>query len=296
MRQQMATTERTEIEQELLEVGKLKPKTYPNRQDELADILRAIEKVPNKEFDTISDGAANWYNAAADAMNEHEDLPDFDQFEGSADEDDEETSDDHDHEADEAEADTDDEDDDDNSESEDPEGDEDNDDDDDEVNEGSVEEDEADEAPPPKTKKRVSKESEDIAAEAEAKTKKKAKKAATKQVADEYTLERDPQDDDEDEKPKKPKKPAVAKTPYDRLSGAKDKFGLYDGTQASKAAHLYEQGATVKHVSSVLGGKHRNVLTRLAEFGHRVEKLEGGVYKVTHKDNLNAPAKKSKKK
>jgi hypothetical protein len=284
------TTERSEVEQELLDVTKLKAKDYPNRQDELAAILRAADKIEDKVFDTLSNEAAEWYNAAADAFNNHDDLPDFDE------DDDEDTSDDHDHEADEAEADTDDEDDDDNSESEDPEGDEDNDDDDDEVNEGSVEEDEADEAPPPKTKKRVSKESEDIAAEAEAKTKKKAKKAATKQVADEYTLERDPQDDDEDEKPKKPKKPAVAKTPYDRLSGAKDKFGLYDGTQASKAAHLYEQGATVKHVSSVLGGKHRNVLTRLAEFGHRVEKLEGGVYKVTHKDNLNAPAKKSKKK
>jgi len=286
MRQQMAATKDQTIEDELLEVSKLKAKDYPNRQDELAAILRAMEKVPNKEFDTLSNEAANWYNAAADAINDNQDIPEFDKFEG-------ETSDDHDHEADEADSDSED----DDIEGEDDESDPDDeaesdpDEDQDEVNEGSVEEDE-DEPPPPKKtkpKKRVSQEAQDVEAEAKPK---KGKKAAAKQADDEDSSEPDAQDEDETPKKPKPKGRKIEKTPYDRLSGAKDKFGLYDGTQTSKAAHLYEQGATVKHVSDVLGGKHRNVLKKLEEFGHRVEKLEGGVYKVTHRDLVPKKAKK----
>lgn len=314
MAKNIETTERTEIEEELLEVSKLKARDYPNRQDELAAILRAMEHVPNKEFDTISNGAANWYNAAADAMNAHEDLPDFDKFtDKSSDEDEEDTSDDHDHEGAEADSDAEDEDSDSGDDESDPddeaETDPDEDQDEDEVNEGSVEEDEADEEAPPSKKakkkapapakgKREVDAADDSGADEvdDTKTPKKKSSSRISQEAQDIAAEAE-----EESKPKKPKlrrkSNADIKTPYDRLSGAKDKWGLYEGTQTSKAAALYEQGCTVKHVTDVLGGKHRNVLTKLAEFGHRVEKLPGGVYKVTHKDNAQDPKpKKAKKK
>jgi hypothetical protein len=315
-------SDRTEVEQELMDASKFKSKNYPDRQDELAALVRACERMPDAAFDTLSDGAAEWYNKAATAMNEHEDIPDFEEPES----DDEETSDDTDHEADEAAED--------DSEG-DSEGDEDEDaDDSSDVNEGSIEEDEADESEPPKKKKsaKVSEESqrEDDEEPAQKPKGKQPSKSKKPMVSDdsEGTDESDtegtpkkgrgrpkkaagkvveptpePKDTDDGDgdtpAPKQPKAPrgkgGHTITPYDNLTGEKDRFGLFIGTKTQQAVALYEKGATCKQVEMELAGRHRNILKRLALDGHRVEKLEGGVYKVTHKDDFGAKAKGKKK-
>jgi hypothetical protein len=232
-------------------------------------------------------------------MNEHEDIPDFEEPES----DDEETSDDTDHEADEAAEDE---------AAEDvSEGDEDEDTDDSgDVNEGSIEEDEAAEPEPPKKKKpaKVSKEpqredDEEPAAKVPDKAPKKGrgrpKKTAGKVVEPALKPEDTDDSDSDTPEPKQPKAPrgkgGHTITPYDNLTGEKDRFGLFIGTKTQQAVALYEKGATCKQVEMELAGRHRNILKRLALDGHRVEKLEGGVYKITHRDDFGAKVKGKKK-
>lgn len=296
--------ERTEAEQELRDACKLKDRDWPNRQDELAAILRAGEKIPEKQFDTLSNEAVNWYNAAADAMNEHRDIPDFDEIESnSEDEEAAEDAGDDDDEADNDAAKTDSDADDEDADDEDDESDPDDspkgdaDEDQDEVNPGSVEDEDDEEEEIKQIKKPKAKTGAKDAKPTNGQSVKSSKRVSAK-----AQNEREDDDDTADEaeaapvKAKKKKKDRTEyKTPYDRLSGEKDRFGLFAGTQASKAAALYEKGCTVKHVTDVLGGKHRNVLTKLAQIGHTVEKLEGGIYKVTHKDAAKVKKTKSKK-
>ena len=40
-------SDRSAVEQELMDVSKFKSKNYPERQDELAALVRAIERVPD---------------------------------------------------------------------------------------------------------------------------------------------------------------------------------------------------------------------------------------------------------
>lgn len=241
------------IEKQLIELGKLKARDYPNRQDQLAAIVRAVEKAPDAAYATITDPAEKWYNDAARAINDQNEITDFDDYDfeefqkqvdklveaqGEADEADEDDADD-------------------------------------DVNEGSVEE-AADDS------------DEDVGeAEVKAAPAKKPKTGGRPKKAEKAAAS-------DDEAPPKPKQSVKDKykTPYDKLSGKKDRYGIYEGTNTSKAVQLYEKGSTVRQVTEVLGGKYRNILKQLAENGHRVEKLEGGVYKVTHKDDV---AKKGKK-
>jgi hypothetical protein len=315
-------SERSEVEQELMDASKFKSKNYPDRQDELAALVRACERMPDALFNDLSDEAADWYNKAATAMNEHEDIPDFEEPEDA---DDEDTSDDHDHEGDEA-ADDDSADSDSDDDSPDDDDDADTDDDAEEVNEGSIEEDEPDEVPKKAKRKnsRVSEESQrdddedppkrvakapikgkrGASAPAEGDddeppqkaAKRTGKKAKTEPVEE---SEAEPEDDDADEavapKVQKPKQ-SNKRTPYDDLSGEKDRYGLFYGTKTQQAVVLYEKGATCKQVEMELNGRHRNILKRLAKEGHRVEKLEGGVFRVTHIDDVAKEGKKDKKK
>jgi hypothetical protein len=298
-------SERSAIEIELMDASKFKSKNYPDRQDELAALVRAVERIPEKAFDLLSDEAAEWYNNAAKAMNEHDDIPDFEEPEDE--DEDEDTSDDHEHEADEAAEDDD------------------ADDDADEVNEGSVEEDEADEEPAPakgkakagkpaskqtaKAKREVEADedtgSEQLDAE-EAPKKGRSKAKAKAEVAEPADTDAEDSADNDEQvpqgpKPKAPKplknKRGQVRTPYDNLTGEKDRFGLFIGTKTQQAVELYSrpEGATCKQVEMELAGRHRNILKRLEKEGHRVEKFEGGVIKVTHKDDLNAKVKKGKK-
>lgn len=97
---------------------------------------------------------------------------------------------------------------------------------------------------------------------------------------------------------KKPPKVRVDTSRYDNITGEKDRFGVVEGTKTSDAVKMYERGTTAKEIMETLGGRFYNILTRMTNEGHRVEKLEGGRWKLTHKDDLTAekPKKVAKKK
>jgi hypothetical protein len=95
----------------------------------------------------------------------------------------------------------------------------------------------------------------------------------------------------EPEEPKAEKKPK-RKIDYTTLTGEKDRYGIVKGTKTSEAVKLYEKGRTLAQVTDELGGRHYNILKRLTKDGHLVEKLEGGVWKITHKDDLTKKSKK----
>lgn len=88
------------------------------------------------------------------------------------------------------------------------------------------------------------------------------------------------------EKPAKAKKPEKAPSRYSEITGEKDKFGVIKGTKTHDAVMLYEKGATAKQISEETGGRFYNILTKLTKAGHKVEKLDGGVWKLTHKDEV----------
>lgn len=92
------------------------------------------------------------------------------------------------------------------------------------------------------------------------------------------------------EEPKAPKKPKVKKqripTRAETYTGALDRWGIVIGTKKWEALKLYEHGTTAKELEAKVGGRHYNVLQEMMKAGHRVEKLPGHVFKLTHKDDL----------
>lgn len=83
-------------------------------------------------------------------------------------------------------------------------------------------------------------------------------------------------------KAKKEKSP----TRYDGITGHKDRYGITIGTKKHEAAKMYERGTTAVELMAALGGRHYNMLRELAKDGHRVEKLAGGGFKLTHKSDI----------
>lgn len=267
---------------ELVKAAKHKARNYPNRQNELAILCRTLEKIDEDIFDDLGPIATEWYNVAAEAINQQTELPEPNDVKTYATnpklkkdvekylkENSEESSDDTGHEADEAASDA---------AAETDAGD--SSDDEDDIDEEDLEGDEEVAEPePPKEKSRP-----------------KAKKAKSEPEPEPD----EPGDDDQDgsvdtppaKKPKGPRPRKSRETPFDKLSGEKDRYGIYEGTNTSKAIQLYEKGSTVKQVTDILSGKYRNILKKLAEEGHLVEKLEGGIYKVTHRDDIPKGKKK----
>jgi outer membrane biosynthesis protein TonB len=98
--------------------------------------------------------------------------------------------------------------------------------------------------------------------------------------------------------PKKPKatkaapKAKKAPEPVDEEDVVLDKWGAMDGSKNSRALALFEKGATTKEVKDQIGGTYYNILKKMSEKGHKVEK-EGSLIKLTHKDEL---AKRTTKK
>jgi hypothetical protein len=90
------------------------------------------------------------------------------------------------------------------------------------------------------------------------------------------------------EKIKEKVKPKITKSPKDYLviTGDKDRFGVILGTKTHEAVKMYVKGTTQNQIVEALGSRYYNILGRLAQEGHRVEKLPGGVWKVTHRDDL----------
>lgn len=67
----------------------------------------------------------------------------------------------------------------------------------------------------------------------------------------------------------------------------RDRFGVIIGTKTHDAVVMYERGCTAREIDEQVGGKHYNILASLAKKGHRVEKLPGNVFKLTHADDLD---------
>ena len=82
------------------------------------------------------------------------------------------------------------------------------------------------------------------------------------------------------------KKPTRAPTPYDILTGEKDRYGIIVGTKTHDAVVMYERGASAKEILQALGGRHYNILRKLKKDGHRVVRLTKHRFKVTHKEDL----------
>lgn len=241
------------IEQELLDATKYKGKKGASREDYLAGLVKAVEKLDEDDFDSLSDTAADWYNSAVEAMNDKEPPPEFPDVEAD---------DDADVEADDSEADgntggdPDDETDDADDSSE---GD--LDDDEDEDTDAAGEDEAEEEAPPPK----------------------KARG-------------RSPKDTEKKDSPKPKIKPEPER--YAKITGEKDRFGIVKGTKTSDAVAMYcrPQGATAAQIMEKLNGRYYNVTRRLAAEGHHVEKLEGGGFKIIHRDDYGKKVKSGGKK
>lgn len=101
--------------------------------------------------------------------------------------------------------------------------------------------------------------------------------------------------DTEEAKPRKPAKAKAGKAEkpeskvnidYTALTGEKDRYGVTKGTKTSMAVAMYEKGATTKQITAELGGRFYNILKQLVKDGHTVEKQEGGVWKLIHKDDV----------
>lgn len=74
-----------------------------------------------------------------------------------------------------------------------------------------------------------------------------------------------------------------------------DKWGCMEGSKNSQALSLFEKGATAKEVKEKLGGTYYNILGKMVEKGHKMEK-EGALIKLTHSDSSKKPPVKGKAK
>lgn len=71
------------IEQELTEASEFDTdKKYKNRQDYLAALVRAVDRIDEEVFDNLSDEAADWLSNAVKAMNKKEDIEEFEDESG----------------------------------------------------------------------------------------------------------------------------------------------------------------------------------------------------------------------
>lgn len=255
-----------DVERELIKVTKYKVKRkFDNRQDYLGSILNAAAKLSQEEFDDLTQEAADWVNAAADAKNNKEpELPDFDEVEVVDEEGNELTPD----EADEPEGDD---------ESEESEEDEDDDsefDDDDEDDSDEDEEpDEEDNGEDIEGTVLLPAVQEKHKGEVAPPPPNPAKKLPSKVTA-------------------KVKNEAAVRHGKAVEIGL-DKWGCMEGTKNSQALALFEKGTTAKEVKEALGGTFYNVLARVQKAGHRVEK-EGNLIKLSFVGEDPGPRKSSR--
>lgn len=84
-------------------------------------------------------------------------------------------------------------------------------------------------------------------------------------------------------------------TPYDYLSGERDRYGIIVGTKTHDAVLMYERGTSARELLKALGGRHYNILGRLQRDGHKVVRLANHRFRVTHRDDV-AKAKEAKEK
>lgn len=259
-------------EQELIKASKFKPpKGSHDRQDHLAGLAKVVNKLTDEQFDELSDDAANWVSAAILAINKRTEIKDFE----DADEADE-TSDEEAVEADGEEG------------AEEP-----SDDSDDEPADEPEPDGDGDDTEAAANSADAKAEAENEAEEAaeEAKPKKPAKKAAKPTPKKPVAMAVDEADE---KTPSKDKNKKVVVTRYDNLTGEKDRFGVVMGTKTHDAVLLYEKGVTTAELKRKLQGRFYNILRILEDKGHRVERQPGGIFKLTHMDDVT-PKGKGKK-
>lgn len=276
------------IESELIKITGYKTRTkFSDRQDYLGSILNAVMKLTDDDFENLTDGAAEWANAAVHAKNTKEDIPDFDEAvatDGESEDDDDDATDDEAEAEDEPDSDDDAGDGDvpdsapDSADDDDTDGDvEDDEEVDDEVDD-EVEDDEPEPEPEPKPKKKV-------AAAPVHKMKVPPPEPKRERVTKKKLHNRNPRaHEDEDV--------------------VLDKWGCMEGSKNSRALAMFEKGATAKEIKDSLGGTYYNILKKMVQDGHTVEK-EGAVIKLIHQSEkgkkpvaakpvAKAPVKKKK--
>lgn len=68
------------IERDLIKASGYKAqRKFADRQDYLKSILNAVSKLEDDDFNVLKDEAADWVNAAVEAVNSRDDIPDFDE-------------------------------------------------------------------------------------------------------------------------------------------------------------------------------------------------------------------------
>jgi hypothetical protein len=77
------------LEKELIEAAKFKPMSQHDRQDHLAALARASNKLTDDQFDKLSDEAANWVSSAIKALNAKDEIEEFEDAEPESEEPDE---------------------------------------------------------------------------------------------------------------------------------------------------------------------------------------------------------------
>lgn len=249
------------IELELHKACDFKPrKKYNDRQEYLRAILVAANKLSDDDFDNLSDDAAGWVDACIKVHNAHknEDLPDFDEVGDAEDSE----ADDSEPEADADEGDAEESDEDESEGEDEPEDMDDETDPSEDDEEGDPEEDEP----------------------APVKPIKKAKAAAPKKPVKLPELKN----------VSAAAKKKLKNLPEEEGDVVLDKWGCMEGSKNSLALNMFERGATAKEVKVELGGTYYNILSKMVQRGHKLEK-EGHLIKLTHKDEFGAKPKKSKK-
>lgn len=245
-------------ESELIRVTSYKArKKFDNRQDYLGSITNAMLKLDPLEYGKMTPTTCDWCDAAIAALNNKEDIPDFDEVTASVDADSEDEATDKIPPEEEA------------ADSPEAEDDAPGDDEDDPVED--YEETAEDDASADVV--------DDDAPDEEAEPVKKPAKKAAKKVA-KTKAEKLPS--------KGPSVPLKRQGPHDKRVDRDedvvlDKFGCMEGSKNSNALKMFEKGATAKEIKTALGGTYYNILKKQQKLGHLIEK-EGAIIKLTHKD------------
>lgn len=312
----------TPTEEELIEASGFKPHAvHKTRQDILAALVRAIDKMPEDDYDNLSDEAADWCLKATAALNNRKEVPDF-AMNGPDDEDVEAA--DTDADGDEA--------DDDGSTDDDGDDDEDAPEDEGDPEEGDAEEqdhgaeaeaeaenEEVEAKKAARAAKKATKQAKEAQLQLELKNFKPKKVSGVEISAETAMAEKLAGDrtaikvainkrkqmkiDAARKKAKEQRKalqradkPDLRKIPtrYKNLDPTKrNRYGVVLGTKTDEALQMFEKGASQPEVSKKLYGRHYNILRLLAARGHRVEKTDEGVFTLTHKDDIaKTPQKK----
>jgi hypothetical protein len=259
------------IERELIKVTKYKvQRKFSDRQDYLKSLLNSVSKLTDDDFDDLSLPAATWANAAVEAFNsKSDDIPDFEEVDYDGLEDNEINDPEDGGEAPGSEE---------TDETSEPEEDPETDDAEDEPE--LPLEDEPEEAP----------------------VKAKGKKPAVgKNPGGKKTVAKKVEPEPEKAPPVKlsgkrrtPELGIVA-PPHHKVKRPDedvilDKWGCMEGSKNSRALFLFEKGATTAEVKEKVGGTYYNIMKKMVEDGHTLEK-EGSIVTIIHKDTM-AKAKK----